>query len=43
MDVAACSPHHQDSALFPFIDQLSRAAGFVGDDPPASKLEKLEA
>jgi class 3 adenylate cyclase/predicted ATPase len=38
-----CSPHHQDSALFPFIDQLSRAAGFVGDDPPASKLEKLEA
>jgi hypothetical protein len=21
-----CSPHHQDSALFPFIDQLGRAA-----------------
>jgi class 3 adenylate cyclase/predicted ATPase len=38
-----CSPYHQDSALFPFIDQLGRAAGFAHDDPPASKLEKLEA
>ena len=38
-----CSPYHQDSALFPIIDQLSRAAGFARDDPPASKLEKLEA
>ena len=38
-----CSPYHQDSALFPFIDQLGRAAGFAGDDPPAAKLEKLEA
>ena len=38
-----CSPYHQDSALFPIIDQLGRAAGFTRDDPPASKLEKLEA
>ena len=38
-----CSPYHQDSALFPIIDQLGRAAGFARDDPPASKLEKLEA
>ncbi len=38
-----CSPYHQDSALFPFIDQLGRAAGFVRDDLPASRLEKLEA
>jgi predicted ATPase len=38
-----CSPHHQDSALYPFIDQLGRAAGFARDDPPAAKLEKLEA
>jgi predicted ATPase len=38
-----CSPHSQDSALFPFIDQLGRASGFARDDPPASKLEKLEA
>jgi class 3 adenylate cyclase len=38
-----CSPYHQDSALFPFIDQLGRASGFVPDDPPAARLEKLEA
>jgi DNA-binding winged helix-turn-helix (wHTH) protein len=38
-----CSPHHQDSALSPFVDQLGRAAGFASDDPPATKLEKLEA
>jgi class 3 adenylate cyclase len=38
-----CSPYHQDSAMFPFIDQLGRAAGFARDDPPATKLEKLEA
>ena len=38
-----CSPYHQDSALFPFIDQIGRAAGFGRDDPPAAKLEKLKA
>jgi class 3 adenylate cyclase/predicted ATPase len=38
-----CSPHHQDSALFPFIDQLGHAAGFARDDTPAARLEKLEA
>src|SRR5215469_3540589 len=38
-----CSPHHQDSTLFPFVDQLSHAAGFTGNDRPAAKLEKLEA
>jgi len=38
-----CSPYRQDSALYPFIDQLGRAAGFARDDPPAAKLEKLEA
>ena len=27
-----CSPHHQDSALYPFIAQLERAAGFARDD-----------
>src|SRR5271169_2227138 len=37
-----CSPYHQDSALFPFIDQLGRASGFARDDLPAAKLEKLE-
>ena len=39
----SCSPHHQDSALSPFVEQLSRTAGFVRDDPPLAKLEKLEA
>jgi DNA-binding winged helix-turn-helix (wHTH) protein/predicted ATPase len=38
-----CSPYHQESALFPVIDQLGRAAGFARDDPSTSKLEKLEA
>jgi len=38
-----CSPYHQDSALFPFVNQLGHAAGFTHDDPPAAKLEKLEA
>jgi class 3 adenylate cyclase/predicted ATPase len=38
-----CSPYHQNSALFPFIDQLRYAAGFARDDPPAARLEKLEA
>jgi class 3 adenylate cyclase/predicted ATPase len=38
-----CSPYYQDSALYPFVEQLSRAAGFARDDAPAAKLEKLEA
>jgi predicted ATPase len=38
-----CSPHHQDSALYPFIAQLERAALFARDDPPEKKLDKLEA
>ena len=37
-----CSAYHQDSPLFPFVDQLGRRAGFALDDPPAVKLEKLE-
>src|SRR5215472_4602036 len=38
-----CAPHHQDSALFPFIAQLERAAGFQRDDTPCARLDKLEA
>jgi class 3 adenylate cyclase/predicted ATPase len=38
-----CSPYHQDSALYPFVDQLGRAAGFAREDPPAVRLQKLEA
>jgi AAA ATPase domain/Adenylate and Guanylate cyclase catalytic domain len=36
-----CSPHHQDSALYPFIAQLERAAGFARDDTVEAKLDKL--
>jgi class 3 adenylate cyclase/predicted ATPase len=38
-----CSPYRQDSALFPFIDQIGRVAGLTPADPAAAKLEKLEA
>jgi class 3 adenylate cyclase len=38
-----CSPYYQDSALFPFIDQLGRAAGLTPGDPPSVRLVKLEA
>ncbi len=37
------SPHHQDSALYPFISQLERAALFAREDPLEKKLDKLEA
>jgi predicted ATPase len=36
-----CSPHYQDSALYPLIVQLERAAGFARDDGPETKLDKL--
>src|SRR5216683_3979078 len=36
-----CSPHHQDSALYPVIVQLERAAGFARDDGPGAKRDKL--
>jgi class 3 adenylate cyclase/predicted ATPase len=38
-----CSPHHQDSALYPFIARLERAAGFARDDTVDAKLGKLRA
>jgi predicted ATPase len=37
------SPHRQESPLYPFIDQLERAARFERDDTPEAKLGKLEA
>ncbi|MBV8702408.1 MAG: winged helix-turn-helix domain-containing protein, partial [Acetobacteraceae bacterium] len=37
------SPHHQDSALHPFIAQLERAAGFARDDTAEARLAKLDA
>jgi class 3 adenylate cyclase/tetratricopeptide (TPR) repeat protein len=38
-----CSPYHQDSALYPFIVQLERAARFARDDTVEQKLGKLRA
>ena len=38
-----CSPHHQDSALYPVIAHLERAAGFHRDDTAEQRIEKLEA
>ena len=38
-----CSPQHTDSAFYPIIGQMERAAGFAHDDTPQSKLDKLDA
>jgi class 3 adenylate cyclase/predicted ATPase len=38
-----CSPHHRDSALFPTISQIERAARFRRDDTDQQRLDKLEA
>ena len=37
-----CSPHHQDTALYPIITQLERTAGFLRDDTDEQRLAKLE-
>ncbi len=38
-----CSPQHTDSALYPVIGQMERAAGFVHDDTAKAKRDKLDA
>jgi class 3 adenylate cyclase/predicted ATPase len=38
-----CSPQHTDSALYPIIRQMERAAGLAHDDKPQVKLDKLDA
>ena len=38
-----CSPRHTDSALYPIISQLERAAAFTHDDSAPTKLDKLDA
>ena len=38
-----CSPHHQDSALYPIITRWERDLGFARGDTPQEKLHKLEA
>jgi class 3 adenylate cyclase/predicted ATPase len=37
-----CSPQHTDSALYPIIGQMQRAAGFALDDTLQTKLDKLD-
>jgi len=38
-----CSPQHTESALYPIIGQMERAAGLADDDRPQAKLDKLDA
>ena len=38
-----CSPYHSDSALYPVIHYLGRAAGFTASDSAAGRIEKLGA
>ena len=37
-----CSPQHTDSALYPIIGQMERAAGLAAHDAPQAKLDKLD-
>jgi class 3 adenylate cyclase/tetratricopeptide (TPR) repeat protein len=37
-----CSPQHTDSALYPVVSQLERAAGIAHDDTAQAKLDKLD-
>ncbi len=37
-----CSPYHRNSPLHPFIEQLELAAGFLREDTPEQRLDKLE-
>ncbi len=36
-----CSPYHSDSALYPVIQHLGRAARFAAADSPMARIEKL--
>src|SRR3954470_12391020 len=38
-----CSPQHTDSAFYPIIGQMERAAGLLHDDTSRQKLDKLDA
>jgi len=38
-----CSPYHSDSALYPVIQHLGRAARFAAADSPSARMEKLGA
>src|SRR5215510_7256629 len=38
-----CSPQQRDSALYPIIGQIERAARLAHDDSPQARLDKLDA
>jgi len=38
-----CSPQHTDSALYPIISRMERAAAFTHGDTAQAKLDKLDA
>src|SRR5450755_4634991 len=38
-----CSPQHTDSAFYPIISQIERAAGLAHDDTAQVKLDKLDS
>ncbi len=38
-----CTPHHTNSAFYPIIQRLERAAGFLAEDAGETRLDKLEA
>jgi len=38
-----CSPYHTNSALYPVITHIEHLLQFALDDPPATRLAKLEA
>jgi class 3 adenylate cyclase/predicted ATPase len=38
-----CSPQHTDSAFYPIIGQMERAAGLAHDDTAQARLDKLDA
>src|SRR5215469_15463875 len=38
-----CSPQHTDSAFYPIIGQMARAAGLTHEDRAKARLDKLDA
>ncbi|MEO1471956.1 MAG: AAA family ATPase, partial [Pseudomonadota bacterium] len=38
-----CAPHRQNSALYPFLDQIERAAKIARADAPAERAAKIDA
>ncbi|HLX18303.1 MAG TPA: adenylate/guanylate cyclase domain-containing protein, partial [Bradyrhizobium sp.] len=38
-----CSPHHVNDAFYPIVSNIWRGCEFGNEEPPAARLEKLEA